>query len=396
MEISWADRLHLFQYALQAALCAGLVCPLLGAFLYLRRTSFYGVTLPQFATAGVVFGFLVLPWWIAHVGLGGLTVDAALSNSHAAMNYHVIWAALFTFGGLLWLDLLARRSGPDVGRVAAGFAIASAATILFSRLTPVGASFVDELLQGEVLGVGVHEFETIAALLGLVALSFWVFYRDLAFVSYDREMAQDLARRGHLQLNDEIERLVLQLRERMGRIDRQRRQHRTHLRPVKRLQPFHISRPELRIVQEPDAVLDQGRPEVVPPAFILLLHHPPHPPRDGPECLRGRQPIHAPLHDLALHLLLDPGHPDLKELVKVRTDDAEKLDPFQERDGRIQRLIQDTLVELQPAQFPIEKARGGQGGGLVGLFRWRRWRGWFQNVRRPVYPTPGWTKVTNW
>ena len=143
----------------------------------------------------MVFGFLVLPWWIAHVGLGGLTVDAALSNSHAAMNYHVIWAALFTFGGLLWLDLLARRSGPDVGRVAAGFAIASAATILFSRLTPVGASFVDELLQGEVLGVGVHEFETIAALLGLVALSFWVFYRDLAFVSYDREMAQVLGKR---------------------------------------------------------------------------------------------------------------------------------------------------------------------------------------------------------
>jgi ABC-type Mn2+/Zn2+ transport system permease subunit len=192
MDISWADRLSLFHYALLAALCTGLVCPLLGSLLYLRRTSFYGITLPQFATAGVVFGFVVLPWWIAHIGLGGLTADAALSDSHAAMTYHVAWAAVFTFGGLLWLDWLSRRSGQDVGRVAAAFAIASAATILFSRLSAVGASFVEELLQGEVLGVGRHEFETIAVLLGLVLTAFWLFHRDLVFVSYDREMAQVL------------------------------------------------------------------------------------------------------------------------------------------------------------------------------------------------------------
>ena len=110
MDISWADRLALFRFALLAAICAGLVFPLLGSLLYLRRTSFYGITLPQFATAGVVFGFVVLPWWIAHIGLDGLTIDTALSDSHAAMTYHVAWAAAFTFGGLLWLDWLARRS----------------------------------------------------------------------------------------------------------------------------------------------------------------------------------------------------------------------------------------------------------------------------------------------
>ncbi len=189
MDIPWADRLALFQFALLAALCAGLVCPLLGALLYLRRTSFYGITLPQFATAGVVFGFVALPWWIEHIGLGGLSVEVALSDSHAAMNYHVAWAAVFTFGGLLWLDFLARRSRQDVGRVAAAFAIASAATILFSRLSVVGASFVEELLHGEVLGVGLHEFETLAGLLSLVLLAFGFFHKQLVFVSYDREMA---------------------------------------------------------------------------------------------------------------------------------------------------------------------------------------------------------------
>ena len=57
-EVSWGDRLDLFRWAILAALTAGMVCPLIGALLLVRRTSFYGITLPQFATAGVVFGFV--------------------------------------------------------------------------------------------------------------------------------------------------------------------------------------------------------------------------------------------------------------------------------------------------------------------------------------------------
>jgi zinc transport system permease protein len=195
VDISWADRLDLFRYALAAAACAGLVCPLVGVFLFLRRTSFYGITLPQFATAGVVFGFVVLPWWVAHVGLGGLDVDTALADSHAAMNYHFAWAGVFTFGGLVALVLLSRRGGSEIGRVAAAFAIANAATYLFGRISPVGKSLVDELLQGEILGVGPHEFETLAAVLGLVLLSVILFHRDFLIASYDRETALVLGKR---------------------------------------------------------------------------------------------------------------------------------------------------------------------------------------------------------
>ena len=42
----------------QPPLLAGLVCPLVGCFLMLRRTSFYGIALPQFAAAGVACGFV--------------------------------------------------------------------------------------------------------------------------------------------------------------------------------------------------------------------------------------------------------------------------------------------------------------------------------------------------
>ncbi len=193
--ISWGERLSLFRFALLAALLAGAVCPLLGVFLHVRRTSFYGIALPQFATAGVVFGFVLLPWWLENIGLGALDFAGAMHDSHAAMNYHLAWSNVFTFGGLLALLALGRRGGSEVGRVAASFAIASAATLLFGRMSPVGKGFVDELLSGELLGVGVHELETLAAVFGFAAAALVLYQRDLLLVSYDRESALVLGKR---------------------------------------------------------------------------------------------------------------------------------------------------------------------------------------------------------
>jgi ABC-type Mn2+/Zn2+ transport system permease subunit len=190
VDVSWLERLDLFRYALLAALAAGLVCPLVGALLWLRRTSFYGITLPQFSAAGVVLGYVLLPWWIESVGLGGLTLDEALEDPHAVMNYLLAWAALACVGGLFALVWLGRDGrGSEIGRVAAAFAIANAATYVFGRLSPVGQSHVEELLHGEVLGVGRHECETIVAVLALVFLALLVLRRELVLVSFDREFA---------------------------------------------------------------------------------------------------------------------------------------------------------------------------------------------------------------
>lgn len=191
--ISWAERIALFRYALLAAGAAGVVCPLVGALLWLRRTSFYGITLPQFSAAGVVLGYVCLPLWIETIGLGGLTVDEALGDPHAIMNYLLLWAALactLGLGLLVWLGRSGR--GSEAGRVAAAFAIANAATYLFGRLSPVGSSHVSELLQGEILGVGLHEFETLAGVLALVLVVFLLLRRKLLLTSFDRDFARVL------------------------------------------------------------------------------------------------------------------------------------------------------------------------------------------------------------
>ena len=151
MDISWADRLSLFRYALAAAALAGLVCPLVGSLLYLRRTSFYGITLPQFAAAGVVFGFVLLPWWIAHVGLGGLTLDQALADSHAGDELPLRLGRAVHLRRAPGAGRGSGSGGGDGSRSGAWprpSRIANAATYLFGRLSPIGRSFVDELLHG--------------------------------------------------------------------------------------------------------------------------------------------------------------------------------------------------------------------------------------------------------
>ena len=45
--------------ALVGTMIMGLVCPLVGSFLVLRRTVFLGLTLPEIAAAGVAFTFLM-------------------------------------------------------------------------------------------------------------------------------------------------------------------------------------------------------------------------------------------------------------------------------------------------------------------------------------------------
>lgn len=183
---------ELFGYSILAGLIAGAVCPLVGCFLLVRRTGFYGITLPQFAAAGVSFAFVLLPWWIRNIGLADLDLETALESPHAVMNYHLSWAAVFTFAGLGALIAMGRRKETETARVAASFAIASAATLLLAQASPTGMEYIETLLRGEIVVVDVHEFETIAVGYGVVALCFALFHRRLLAVSYDRSTARVL------------------------------------------------------------------------------------------------------------------------------------------------------------------------------------------------------------
>ena len=185
---------ELFAFAILSGLLAGIVCPAVGSFLLVRRTGFYGITLPQFAACGLAFGYAILDWWIANVGLAGLSAREALESPHAIRNYSIAWAAVFTFGGLSVLALLGKREETETGRVAASFAIAVSMTLLLAVWSPIGKENIETLLRGEILTVDSHEFETIAVAYLLVLGLLMLFFRDLLLTSYDRETARVLGK----------------------------------------------------------------------------------------------------------------------------------------------------------------------------------------------------------
>lgn len=194
-EVRFLEIFRLFPLPLCAALLVGLVAPLVGAFLHVRRTSFYGIVLPQFGAAGVAFGYLLLPWWLAHIGLLGLDLTAAYEAPGKIAPYLLGWSLVFSFAGLGALALPAARTGSEVGRVAAGFALASAATILFAQESPTGAEFIEALIHGQMLAIGSTEFAALSAQCTLVLACLAWLGRDFLLVSFDRECAQVLGLR---------------------------------------------------------------------------------------------------------------------------------------------------------------------------------------------------------
>ena len=74
--------------------------------------------------------------------------------------------------------------------------------------------------------------------------------------------------------------------------------------------------------------LGQARLDVGAPDAVLIVHHRVRAGADGGELLGRGQAVGRRLDDVAGQLLLEPGDADHEELVQVRRDDGEELEPF--------------------------------------------------------------------
>lgn len=193
-EISWLERISLFRWALLSAVCAGLVCPWIGSFLLVRRTSFQGIALPQISLAGVALGFGLLPWCASTLGWPAGDPAVVLTDPHSAMNYSLAWGGLFSVAGLALLLYSGRRGEGETARIAAAFALANASIYIFARYAPFGRNEIEELLHGEIQFLGLHEFEMVAITCAAVAVLLGLFHKDLLLVSYDRDSARILGK----------------------------------------------------------------------------------------------------------------------------------------------------------------------------------------------------------
>jgi ABC-type Mn2+/Zn2+ transport system permease subunit len=156
----------------------GLVCPLVGSYLVLRRTVFLGLTLPQIAAAGVSFAF-----WLQQSGL-------LPQWEQSERGIGMIGSLVFTFLGMGLLGYLEQRGkGMGEGRLAAAYALAGGLTILFIVFNPAGQIEVLNLLKGEVIALSQVELRLLAAVFGVVFLAVLIFRREFLLTSFDRDLA---------------------------------------------------------------------------------------------------------------------------------------------------------------------------------------------------------------
>jgi ABC-type Mn2+/Zn2+ transport system permease subunit len=164
--------------ALVGTMIMGLVCPLVGSYLVLRRTIFLGLTLPEIAAAGVSFTF-----WLQQAGL---LPQLGESERGIAM----VGSLVFTFLGMGWLGYLEQRGkGFPEGRLAAAYAFAGALTILFLVFNPAGQIEVLSLLKGEVIALSKGELRLLVGVFGLVFVAMMIFRREFLLTSFDRDLA---------------------------------------------------------------------------------------------------------------------------------------------------------------------------------------------------------------
>src|SRR3989442_4645383 len=100
------DTLHeifssdfLLRNSIYISLLVGLVCPLVGVYLTLRRLIFMGVALPQISSCGIAFAFSLQAWGV---------IPHLHAQEHSLA---FIGSTLFTLPTILLLSLLMRRGG---------------------------------------------------------------------------------------------------------------------------------------------------------------------------------------------------------------------------------------------------------------------------------------------
>jgi ABC-type Mn2+/Zn2+ transport system permease subunit len=173
----------LLRNSIYISLLVGVICPLLGVYLILRRLIFMGVALPQISSCGIAFAFALQAW--------GVFPHIHESEHRLAFMGSVV----FTVPTILLLSVLVRRGGGAVeARLGTVYVLAGAWSILLLVTNPLGEHGLLDMLKGEIIAVSNTDLQRTAITFAIVALTLFTFQKEFLLVSFDREMAVTLGK----------------------------------------------------------------------------------------------------------------------------------------------------------------------------------------------------------
>jgi len=163
----------LFREALYGALVIALACSVLGVYVVLRRIVFVGAALAQISSAGIA-----LALWLAGVGvtLGGVANPTVVS-------------LLLTLAAVLFFASGTRGRVPPDATIGITYSVAAALGILLVAKAASGEAH-DIFLSGTILGITRRDTLVLLAVAVPVLALHAVFYKEMLFVSFDRETAR--------------------------------------------------------------------------------------------------------------------------------------------------------------------------------------------------------------
>lgn len=168
----------LLRNSVYISVLVGVVCPLVGVYLVLRRLIFMGVALPQVSSCGIAFAFALQAWGV-------------LPHIHESEHRLAFLGSVgFTLPTILLLSILVRRGGGSAeARVGTIYVLAGAWSILLLVTNPLGEHGLLDMLKGEIIAVSTADLLRTAGAFAIVAVTLLLFQKEFLLVSFDREMA---------------------------------------------------------------------------------------------------------------------------------------------------------------------------------------------------------------
>lgn len=172
------DPNFLLRNSVYMSLLVGMACPLVGAYLLLRRLVFMGVALPQISSCGIAFAFALHTWGVV----------PHLEESEHTLAF--VGSTVFTLTAILVLSMLERRGHRLMeGSIGTAYALAGAWSILLLVKNPYGEHGLLDRLKGEIIAVSNADLGWTFGAFALVVATLIVFEKEFLLVSFDREMA---------------------------------------------------------------------------------------------------------------------------------------------------------------------------------------------------------------
>ena len=137
---------------------------------------------------------------------------------------------------------------------------------------------------------------------------------------------------GIADADGEVQRQVRDVREGVRRIDRQRRQDRVDAFLVGGAQVQARDLIEVLPADDPDARVREALAQRAGPHVMLAHHEVADALGDPVELFDGGQPVGRRRLQTGRDLFLEPGDPDLEELIEVVAEDREELHALEERE----------------------------------------------------------------